>query len=85
MEPRRPGRPTAVPCHDGVSAKGRVPVSAMVNGKTVWKRHQDKGHHAAAAAFFQAKGEGTAVPTELMLATMRATLRAAASGSGNGG
>ncbi len=47
------------------------------DGKTVWKGRQDKGHHAEAAAFRQAIAGGPALPTEAMLATMRATIQAA--------
>jgi predicted dehydrogenase len=52
--------------------------SVQADGKTVWKGRQDKGHRAAAAAFRQAVGSGRDVPTEIMLATMRATIQAAA-------
>jgi predicted dehydrogenase/threonine dehydrogenase-like Zn-dependent dehydrogenase len=52
--------------------------SVRVGGKTVWKGRQDKGHHAEAAAFRQAVAGGPAMPTEAMLATMRATIQAAA-------
>ena len=51
--------------------------SATANGKTIWKRRADKGHRAAVAAFHQAVQGGSDLPTEVMLATMRATLRAA--------
>ena len=50
-------------------------------GKTVWKGRQDKGHHAEATAFRQAVAGGPPMPTETLLATMRATIQAAA-GSG---
>jgi predicted dehydrogenase/threonine dehydrogenase-like Zn-dependent dehydrogenase len=57
--------------------------TAELNGKTFWKGHQDKGHRAAVAAFRAAvtppsgaEPTGT-LPTGAMLATMRATLRAA--------
>jgi predicted dehydrogenase len=52
--------------------------SVQADGKTVWKGRQDKGHRAAAAAFRQSVGSGPDVPTEIMLATMRATIQAAA-------
>ncbi|MDX6338675.1 MAG: hypothetical protein QOG05_6015 [Streptosporangiaceae bacterium] len=52
--------------------------SVQADGKTVWKGRQDKGHRAAAAAFRQAVSSGPDVPTEIMLATMRATIQAAA-------
>lgn len=57
--------------------------SVDADGKTLWKGRQDKGHHAAATAFQHAVTRGAAIPTEAMLATMRATLQAAAAGSGN--
>jgi len=45
--------------------------------RVVWRGRQDKGHHAHAAAFrADVLGHGT-LPTEAMLATMRATLRVA--------
>jgi predicted dehydrogenase/threonine dehydrogenase-like Zn-dependent dehydrogenase len=61
--------------------------SAEVNGKSAWKGRQDKGHRACAAAFRGAVTEdGAAMPTEAMLATMRATIRAAVGGgTGTGG
>jgi predicted dehydrogenase len=52
--------------------------SATANGKTMWKGRQDKGHRALAAAFQQAVTGTGELPTEEMLATMRATIRAAA-------
>ena len=51
--------------------------SVLVNGHTLWKGRQDKGHRAHAAAFRQAVQGGTAMPTEAMLGTMRATIAAA--------
>jgi predicted dehydrogenase/threonine dehydrogenase-like Zn-dependent dehydrogenase len=51
--------------------------SAEVDGKTVWKGRQDKGHRSCAAAFRAAVAGETGLPTEAMLATMRATIRAA--------
>jgi predicted dehydrogenase/threonine dehydrogenase-like Zn-dependent dehydrogenase len=52
--------------------------SVTADGRRLWKGRQDKGHHALAAAFRQAvAGEGD-LPTEDMLASMRATIRAAA-------
>jgi predicted dehydrogenase/threonine dehydrogenase-like Zn-dependent dehydrogenase len=51
--------------------------SVLVNGRTLWKGRQDKGHRAHAAAFRQAVQGGTAMPTEAMLGTMRATIQAA--------
>jgi predicted dehydrogenase/threonine dehydrogenase-like Zn-dependent dehydrogenase len=52
--------------------------SVQAGGKTVWKGRQDKGHRAEATAFRQAVAGGPAMPTEAMLATMRATIQAAA-------
>ena len=54
--------------------------SVTVDGKTLWKGRQDKGHRALAAAFRQAVAGEEKLPTEEMLATMRATIRAAAGG-----
>ena len=53
--------------------------SVRAGGKTVWKGRQDKGHHAEVAAFRQGIAGGPAMPTEIMLVTMRATIQAAAS------
>jgi predicted dehydrogenase/threonine dehydrogenase-like Zn-dependent dehydrogenase len=58
--------------------------SATANGKTIWKGRQDKGHHALAAAFRQAVAGTGKLPTEEMLATMRATIRAAAARGSRG-
>jgi len=58
--------------------------SVELDGKTVWKGRQDKGHHAEATAFRQAVAGGPAMPTETLLATMRATIQAAA-GTGRHG
>jgi predicted dehydrogenase len=49
----------------------------QVNGHTLWKGRQDKGHRAHATAFRQAVGGGADMPTETMLSTMRATIQAA--------
>ena len=54
--------------------------SVQTDGKTVWKGRQDKGHHAEVTAFRQAVAGGPAMPTETMLATMRATIQAAGGG-----
>jgi hypothetical protein len=51
---------------------------AEADGKTIWKGRQDKGHRACAAAFRRAVTGGEAMPTETLLASMAATLRAAA-------
>ncbi len=53
--------------------------SAEADGKTIWKGRQDKGHQACASAFRQALGSAAELPVEAMLATMRATIQAAAS------
>jgi hypothetical protein len=52
--------------------------SATADGRRLWKGRQDKGHRALAAAFWQAVAGETDMPTEDMLATMRATIWAAA-------
>jgi predicted dehydrogenase len=57
--------------------------SAAADGKSLWKGRQDKGHRALAAAFRQAVAGETALPTEELLATMRATIRAAAARRGH--
>ena len=51
--------------------------SVLVNDRTLWKGRQDKGHRAHAAAFRQAVRDGTGMPTEAMLGTMRVTIQAA--------
>jgi hypothetical protein len=51
--------------------------SVLVNGRTLWKGRQDKGHRAHAAAFRQSVQGSLAMPTEVMLASMRATIQAA--------
>jgi predicted dehydrogenase/threonine dehydrogenase-like Zn-dependent dehydrogenase len=50
---------------------------AEADGKTIWKGHQDKGHRVSVSAFRQAVGSTSELPIEAMLATMRATVRAA--------
>jgi predicted dehydrogenase len=52
---------------------------AQADGSVIWKGRQDKGHRAAVAAFRAAvtQGDAVALPTETMLATMRATIQAA--------
>lgn len=52
--------------------------SAKLDGQTLWKGRQDKGRNASAAAFRKAVTGGPPLPTETMLATMRATIRASA-------
>jgi predicted dehydrogenase/threonine dehydrogenase-like Zn-dependent dehydrogenase len=51
---------------------------ATAGGKVIWKGSADKGHQACAAAFRQAVAGGPPMPTEEMLATMTATIAAAA-------
>jgi len=51
--------------------------SVQVDGRTLWKGRQEKGHRAHAAAFRQAVRGGADMPTAAMLSTMRATLQAA--------
>jgi len=51
--------------------------SATGNGRTLWKGRPDKGHRAHAAAFRQAVRAGPDMPTEAMLASMRATIQGA--------
>ena len=51
--------------------------SVQVNGRTLWKGRQDKGHRGHVGAFREAvQGRGPGVPTEAMLSTMRATIQA---------
>jgi predicted dehydrogenase/threonine dehydrogenase-like Zn-dependent dehydrogenase len=54
---------------------------AESDGKTIWKGRQDKGHRGCATAFRRAVTGGEAMPTEAMLATMAATIAAAAGGA----
>ena len=51
---------------------------ASADGRTIWKGSPDKGHRACVAAFRRAVTGGAAMPTEEMLATMTATIAAAA-------
>jgi predicted dehydrogenase/threonine dehydrogenase-like Zn-dependent dehydrogenase len=51
--------------------------SVTADGRRLWKGRQDKGHHAVAAAFRLAVAGELTLPTEDMIATMRATIRAA--------
>jgi predicted dehydrogenase/threonine dehydrogenase-like Zn-dependent dehydrogenase len=55
--------------------------SVELDGKTIWKGRQDKGHHAEATAFRQAIAGGPAMPTDVLLGTMRATIQAAGAAS----
>jgi predicted dehydrogenase len=52
--------------------------SVQVNGRTLWKGRQDKGHRAHAAAFRRGVQGVLDMPTEAMLGSMRATIQAAA-------
>lgn len=56
--------------------------SADIDGKTIWKGRQNKGHYAEATFFRQAVAGGPSVPTEIMLATTRATIQAVTGSSG---
>lgn len=51
--------------------------SARLNGRTIWKGRQDKGHRAQATAFRDAIAGEVVLPTADMLAAMRATILAA--------
>jgi predicted dehydrogenase len=51
--------------------------SLKLDGRTLWRGRQDKGHRAAAASFRRAVTGGKPLPTRVMLATMRATIQAA--------
>jgi predicted dehydrogenase/threonine dehydrogenase-like Zn-dependent dehydrogenase len=57
--------------------------SAELNGKTLWRGRQDKGHRACAYAFKCAIKGSEPLPTGAMLATTHATIQAAL-GSGDG-
>ena len=58
--------------------------SVSADGRKVWKGRQDKGHRALAAAFRQAVAGAAELPTDEMIATMRATIQAATGGGGRG-
>jgi len=51
--------------------------SAKLDGKTLWRGRQDKGHRACAAAFRSAVTGGKPLPSKAMLATTHATIQAA--------
>jgi len=53
--------------------------SLKMDGKTLWRGRQDKGHRACVEAFHHAVIGGKSVPTRTMLASTSATLQAAAS------
>ena len=57
--------------------------SVTADGNKLWKGRQDKGHDALAAAFRQAVTGAAELPTNDMLATMRATIHAAAAAGGH--
>ncbi|MGH3401408.1 MAG: bi-domain-containing oxidoreductase [Streptosporangiaceae bacterium] len=63
------------------AGSGRVVIDdfrrVTASGKVIWKGRQDKGHGACVAAFRGAVTGGDAMPTETLLATMAATIRAA--------
>ena len=50
---------------------------AEADGKVIWKGRQDKGHRGTVAAFYEAVTGGDAMPTEALLGSMAATIRAA--------
>jgi len=54
--------------------------SVTADGRRLWKGRPDKGHHALAAAFRRAVAGEVELPTDDMLATMLATIRAAERG-----
>jgi predicted dehydrogenase/threonine dehydrogenase-like Zn-dependent dehydrogenase len=54
---------------------------AESDGNVIWKGRPDKGHRACVAAFRQAVAGGAAMPTEILLDSMAATMRAAAGGA----
>jgi predicted dehydrogenase len=58
--------------------------SAKLDGRTIWRGRQDKGHRACAYAFKQAINGSLTLPTRAMLATTHATIQAA-SAAGDGG
>jgi predicted dehydrogenase/threonine dehydrogenase-like Zn-dependent dehydrogenase len=58
--------------------------SVKQDGQTLWRGRQDKGHNASVTAFWKAVTGGPALPTETMLATMRATIQAADFGGSRG-
>ena len=51
--------------------------SLKLDGKTLWRGRQDKGHRACAAAFRAAVTGHKPLPTKAMLATTHATMQAA--------
>ncbi len=56
--------------------------SVRADGRVRWRGAQDKGQRALATAFYRAIHGGTPLPTEAMLASMRATIQAAAKARG---
>ena len=56
---------------------------AKLDGKTLWKGRQDKGHQACAQAFRRAIAGSAVLPTQAMLATSHATIQAAAGADGH--
>jgi len=50
--------------------------SAKLDGKTIWRGRQNKGHSACVHAFREAVSGGTALPTRAMFATSLATIQA---------
>jgi len=52
-------------------------LSVQAGGKTIWKGRMNKGHSEEVAAFRRAVAGDPAIPTQALLATMRATIYAA--------
>jgi len=50
---------------------------AEADGKAIWKGRQDKGHRACVAAFRRAVAGDEAMPADVLLSSMAATIRAA--------
>ena len=57
--------------------------SVSAAGKTIWRGRTDKGHRAATTAFRKAVASQAELPTEALLASMRATIQASAVGLGH--
>ena len=64
------------PIEEVAGATGRHEDDVVVS----LERPSGQGHHAEATAFWQAIAVGPAMPTEAMLATMRATIQATGTG-----
>jgi len=57
---------------------------AKLDGRTIWRGRQDKGHRACAYAFKQAINGSLTLPTRAMLATSHATIQAASAADDDG-